>query len=565
MVSPSNHERGILRDMTRTCRTCNQVFTLTPEEIAGYAKFGFEPQDECFRCSQMQKLSFRNGRSLYRRTCDATKEPIISVYPKDAPFPVYRHDYWFSDDWDASVYGRDIDFNLPFFEQMKELQLKVPRMSLFNVNPENSDFCNMCTGNKDCYCIFGGDYNDAVLYGILCMHNKSSVDCDYGNHNELCWDVFNAFECYHCRSVVDCKNCVESAYLSDCIGCTACILCTNLVKHQYCIRNVQLTREEYERQKQELINGSHENHRRLQREFHEIRAKRIVKFAHVLASEDCTGDFIENSKSCQNCFFCSDSEDVADSIFSADSIDSFRSSFFGHHTELCYNCMSCVDVDRTSFCFATGQCSEVEYCDLVINCKNCFGCIGLQRKQYCILNKQYTKEVYEEHRVKLIEHMKQIEEWGKFFPQTLNCFAYNESTAQEFFPLTKEEALKRGFTWREMEDDRGNVSRIIRASELPDRIFDVPDDVLNWAIECEETGRPFRIIKQELAFYREHNIPLPRLHPNLRFEKRFARYANPPVLYDRNCMKCNKEIQTTYSPDRPEIVYCEQCYLETVY
>jgi exodeoxyribonuclease-3 len=39
---------------------------------------------------------------------------------------------------------------------------------------------------------------------------------------------------------------------------------------------------------------------------------------------------------------------------------------------------------------------------------------------------------------------------------------------------------------------------------FPEDIIKIPDDVLNWAIECEVTKRPFRIIKQELEFYRKH-------------------------------------------------------------
>lgn len=40
---------------------------------------------------------------------------------------------------------------------------------------------------------------------------------------------------------------------------------------------------------------------------------------------------------------------------------------------------------------------------------------------------------------------------------------------------------------------------------------------------------------------------------------------NPRKLWKRQCGKCGKEIQTTYSPERPETVYCEGCYLSVVY
>jgi len=87
---------------------------------------------------------------------------------------------------------------------------------------------------------------------------------------------------------------------------------------------------------------------------------------------------------------------------------------------------------------------------------------------------------------------------------------------------------------------------------------------LNWAIECEITKKPFRIIKQELEFYRKYNLPIPRRHPDQRHLDRMS-LRNPRHLYTRNCDKCGKEIQTTYAPERPEIVYCQDCYEKEVY
>jgi len=82
---------------------------------------------------------------------------------------------------------------------------------------------------------------------------------------------------------------------------------------------------------------------------------------------------------------------------------------------------------------------------------------------------------------------------------------------------------------------------------------------LNWAIECEITKKPFRIIKQELDFYRKHNLPIPKIHPDQRHIERLA-LRNPRKLFRRICDKCGKDIQTTYAPKRPEIIYCENCY-----
>jgi len=146
----------------------------------------------------------------------------------------------------------------------------------------------------------------------------------------------------------------------------------------------------------------------------------------------------------------------------------------------------------------------------------------------------------------------------------LSLFTYNESLAQEYFPLTKEQAISKGWKWKDENDQVPDVKKIVSAEKLPDNINDIPDDILNWAVKCEVSKRPFKIIPQELKFYREHNIPIPHLHPDERHKAR-KKLRNPRKLYDRKCMKCEKDIQTTYSPDRSEIIYCEECYLEEVY
>jgi CxxC-x17-CxxC domain-containing protein len=130
--------------------------------------------------------------------------------------------------------------------------------------------------------------------------------------------------------------------------------------------------------------------------------------------------------------------------------------------------------------------------------------------------------------------------------------------------LIKEKALKQNFNWSNYEPPFPKVDKIIPASKLPDNILDIPDDILNRAIECEVTKKPFKIIKQELEFYRKHNLPIPKRHPDQRHLDRMN-LRNPRKLFDRKCDKCGKDIKTTYSPDRNEIVYCEECYNKEVY
>jgi hypothetical protein len=214
------------------------------------------------------------------------------------------------------------------------------------------------------------------------------------------------------------------------------------------------------------------------------------------------------------------------------------------------------------------------YVDECFNSKNLFGCIGLKHRKYCILNKQYSAEQYEVLVPAIIEHMRKTGEWGEFFPGAGSQFAYNETIAHDEFPLSKENTENAGWRWAELSTEEPAVSRVIAASQLPDSIDDIPDpssavlakesDIVNWAVKCEATGKLFRIIHLELDFYRSRGLPIPRRSPEQRYRERLT-LRNPRRLWNRECTKCQKQMATSYSPERSERVYCEECYLKEVY
>src|SRR3989344_5892291 len=97
--------------------------------------------------------------------------------------------------------------------------------------------------------------------------------------------------------------------------------------------------------------------------------------------------------------------------------------------ERLYECaVSGYQIYDCCFCSHTlGTMNNLLYCSLCPHTKNSFGCIGVQRKQHCILNKQYTKEEYEEQAPHIIAHLRTTGEWGEFFPTTTSTYAYNET------------------------------------------------------------------------------------------------------------------------------------------
>lgn len=76
---------------------------------------------------------------------------------------------------------------------------------------------------------------------------------------------------------------------------------------------------------------------------------------------------------------------------------------------------------------------------------------------------------------------------------------------------------------------------------------------------CLNCKQDFTPHPDDLSFYDKMAVPVPSYCPPCRMQDRL-RKRNPRKLWSRQCMKCGKGIETTYSPERPEIVYCEPCY-----
>lgn len=559
--------------MQKTCVQCQASFEVTDDDLAFYnkvspvyngKKFLIPPPVKCPDCRYQQRLVWRNERNMHRRKCNATNEDIVSIFPQDSEWPpVYKQSYWWSDAWDAKKYARDIDFSRPFFEQWAELLRVVPQVALNNQRSENSEFTNQSERNKDCYMLTCSNKSQDCLHGAWMQGCKNCVDCLYVEKCELCTQVINAKQCYGCVCSENLENCTNVLFSRNCTGCTDCFGCTNLAHKQYCFFDEQLSKEAYEEKcramKIESCSGFQTAKQEAENHFYNIPRK----FYEGFSVESGSGDYLQHVKNTHasfNCRHCEDTRHCTDAWEGRNCIDVTETLT----TDFCYSIEGSADNVSMICCVKSSFTSDALYCSHCQSCNHIFGCVGLRHCEYCILNKQYTKEEYEELVLKIIKHMEETGEWGQHFPAEHSPFAYNETVAQEYFPLTKEEALSKGYKWREMDDDISNVEKTIPASRLPDSINDIPDDILNWAITCEETKRPFKIIKQELDFYRKMHLPVPHLHPDERHRRRMAR-RNPRKLWSRTCDQCGKEIQTTYASDRPEIVYCEECYQQAVY
>ncbi|MBU0647674.1 hypothetical protein KJ855_00665 [Patescibacteria group bacterium] len=565
----------------KVCKRCSVGFVVEDEDLEFYQKVSPEfggkkyliPSPTlCCDCRFRRRLSMRNERRLYQRKCDKGGEMIVTIYDQDSPFKVYSQKEWWGDDWDARDFGQEFDFGRPFFEQFNGLREKVPRISLVNVNHVNSDFINHAVGNKDCYMSFDIGKNEKVLFSRTTHDSVNVVDSIYcKDHCE------NIYECVGCSSLSNSRFCVDGANSSNCYysydlkGCRDCLFCSNLRKKQYCINNEQLSREKYENRIKEYDFGSYEQSKKYYETFLRVFKNAIRPYADLLKCENCTGDYLLNCKNSKVCFDCEKLEDCKYMYGSPGGKECYDDCFTGYETsQYNYETIGCETLYHGLFCFSCWTSNKnIIYCDFCHGCSNCFGCTGLRKAEYCILNKQFTKEEYEELVPRIIEHMQSTGEWGEFFPTGISPFAYNETIANDYFPMSQEEAAKIGGRWKEIVDNLVKTSGF----EVPDNIKDVNEDIVNQVLECEVTKRPYKIQPQELVFYIKNSVPIPRRHPDQRYKDRWQ-LINPWKLFHRQCdcqggcnthtLRCPNEFETTYAPDREERVYCENCYQKSV-
>jgi len=556
--------------MSNKCLQCGSDYEITDEDLAFYEKvspiigdkkYSIPAPGMCPPCRQQRRLSFRNERKLYTRKSDMSGKNIISIYSPDKPYKVYDQEEWWSDKWDPLEYGRDFDFGRNFADQFRELYQNVPRISLHTINNENSYYTCYTLNLKNCYLIFGAGDCEDCRYGKYVAYCKDSADLLAVYSSEFCYQAVACDGCYGCRFLTNCRNCSDCTMIEDCGGCKNCIACFGLRQKQYCFMNKQLSREEFEKIAKEYEYLTHANIEDLHKKLDQLKADLPHSQSHIYASENCSGDGIYNCKNCLSSFDCKDCEDCKYLHNSPKCLCTYDSVYCAPDgLQFCYNVCSCVGTNLV-VCYFVWYCDNVYYSMDCINSRDLLGCVGLKNKQYCIFNKQYSKEKYEALSGRIIEHMKSMGEWGEFFPYKLTPCCYNETVAAEYFPLTKEQALAAGSSWRDPDNDQVNGDDYFVP---PNDIRKVDDSICEKVLKCEITGRQYKIVPQELKFYKKMKLPIPRRHSDQRHYDRMKLH-DAYQIFAIECDKCGKSIRSIYEKDTEQKIFCEECYLKEVY
>ncbi len=478
---------------------------------------------------------------------------------------------WHGDGWDAYGYSQEYDFSKTFFEQFFELEKKVPHLSLLQENNANSPWTNYETDDKDCYLNFGGHFNQDCAYNQYALKSRDSFDNfwllqgEYSYENTLCeksYKNFNSTFCFECR---------DTWFSFDCRNCSNIIGCSGLRHKNYYIFNKEVSKQEFDDFVAQNITGSREKFNSLRERSFDFWKQVPERALFVERSLNCAGNLIKESKNCKDAWNVEKSENTSHAMFDLELKDSMDATSVWK-SELMYEILG--GIYSSSVFFSShilDKCGDVYYSNMLFSSNNCFGCSHLKHGEYSILNKKYSKEDYLKMKEKIIAQMNEmpyvdkggrIYKFGEFFPCDLSPFSYDETVANEYFPLSVEQMKKENVN---MFNHSVETEYKVEVIVPKDSVHETDNTILSKAIKCEDTGKLFKLIQMELDFYKRFNLPIPTKSPFARHKSRLRFIADHMHLLDRTCGKCQSKIQSVYTEEEFPIVYCEKCYQQEVY
>lgn len=504
----------------RTCRITGQPFTVSDCELDQLARLGAAnsfvgsdlPIPTVTPTEALRRIAvYGNLLHLFWSKSALSGKPTLSRFNPQHSLKVVTPEEFWSDQVDNSVFGRDYDFQRPFFEQFNELLRSTYNLPLGNVNVENSDFINGAVDVKDSYLSFVIIGSTNCLYCFNMLKCSDMIDCCFCDGSSYCYCSTDLSNCYQCQHCTDSENCQDCFGCWDCRSCSNCLGCFGLERQQFCIFNHQLSEQEYRIRLTAANLGSATSRFQMLAQIGDFFRASSHKPNRIINCEESSGAYLRNCGSMEFCFNSRDSRDCGYSTAAHSSRDCWRGYFT--RSELCYT-GTYVDSYNCHFSYHPFNAESLWYSFGMYNgCRECFGCVGLKKATHQILNRQYSANEYYQILPRIVSHMKSTGEWGEWFPVDQAPYSYDEGWTTEYFePISDAEIIRRGYYRNEYSAESAARDVVDRAL-LADNILDF--DIVGLgakAIRCERTGLPFSIQRKEWEFYRTHTIPIPSLH-----------------------------------------------------
>jgi len=550
----------------RICPLTGEKWQLDQEEIGWLKKLAVPASDFSPLARQQIMAGYMIGYQWWWQRHPDTKKPVLTFVHPATKIKVLPDVEWF--DRDFSSENQEPDSNRSFFDQFRDLQLKVPLNATRNTEvPENSIAINSF-----------GDINS--YFNILNNGSKNSFFCIWTGKNEESAEMHNveagqrsvgvddAARVFNSRYIRDCNNIQNSAFLFLASDLEMCFGAVNRKRKKFMFFDEQLTEGEYKEKISSIDLSSRKEVEKWKVRFDQVMRECVWPAKMSFDDEGSVGEYLYNTRNCKYCFQCvKAARDLYRCSFIA--ADTFDNAYCICAYDVS-NSIGCVDLDvsiNCKFCYSCKSCQNLEYCMACYNCENCFGCVGLNRKQFYIFNKEYSEDEYWQLVDQIKCQMLDSGEYGQFFPLAFSPCYFPQSGAALYFGA--DEAIGKQLGALEFDpesegaigDDLIDKSKTRSSKEIPDTAEELdPDEWVGVPIMDEEYGRRFAFLRPEIEFYRKFKIAPPNRHPVYRMQQMIRR-ANLAVFEEAVCTKCNKSLTVAKNLTFPERnIYCKPCY-----
>jgi hypothetical protein len=113
-------------------------------------------------------------------------------------------------------YGRGFNFEDNFFNQLKKLQIDIPRINNNLVDVENVMYSNQCWYTKDSYLCFNVLYSEKCFYSNEISYSKEIYNCLDIKYSEKCFYSFFLNKCFNVFYSENCENSSNIYFSFDC-------------------------------------------------------------------------------------------------------------------------------------------------------------------------------------------------------------------------------------------------------------------------------------------------------------------------------------------------------------
>ncbi|KKP83514.1 MAG: hypothetical protein UR85_C0004G0108 [Candidatus Nomurabacteria bacterium GW2011_GWF2_35_66] len=500
---------------------CEGEFNITKEDIEFLKMLRVPAPNYCPTCRRIRRFTHLNFFRLFKRKCNAVdhNEMMISILPEECPFPVYDYKYFVGDDFDPFSFGVKYKKGDSPMETLLQLRRGFPMPSFLNRDllSVNSEYSNSGHDIKNGYYVTSCYHSEDIWYSGFLNKSRNIMDSQIVLDSELVYNSVDSEYLYKSSFTYFSSHCIDSMFLFDCRNCQDCFGCVNLRNKRYCVFNEQFSKEDYESFLSSIKPFSRETISIYEEKFWELVKKLPMNGSRNSNSINSYGINLKNSKDLYDVFDSKNAENIRHAEGPIGNKDSMDFLYSGGNSSRVYGTINIGShSNEVRFSVSSKTCTNCEFIFNSKNLNNCFMCFGLQNKSYCILNNQYSPDEYYKIIDEIKSEMLERGEYADGLGMEFSAQAYNFSVGQFAFPLDDKEIEKfGGFVAKEPKTNAEGIE-IISKDKLPKTIKEVTDEILNKAIECEITGKPFRIIASELEFYKRMDIPLPTIHPTVR-------------------------------------------------